>query len=491
MTSDSPTGNASTDDAAAEVASESVSDEFDLCVIGAGPAGISAAVTAAELKARVLLLDEQPMAGGQIYRQLAAVDSNVGEVLGADYLRGKVLLDRLSHSNLEHVVNACVWRVDPEGLVVFSVGPQSRTVRARHVIIATGALERPVPIPGWHLPGVMGVGAGQVLLKGQGIVPEKTVLAGSGPLLYLYASQLIRAGAPPAALLETQSGKQWVFAARHALSFLRNPQLLLKGLRLLYEIRRAKVPRYRAVSEMRVLGDDRVTGISFKFKRALTEPVVLEASTVLLHQGVVPNVQISRSLRLEHQWNPMQQCFLPVTDELCFTSQANISITGDGGGIIGADGAENAGELAALGALGRLNLVNATDTDQRVRGLQRRLARVRKSRAFLEALYQTPGAMLVPDDDVVVCRCERVSAGTVRQAVNAGCVGPNQAKAFHRCGMGPCQGRYCGLTVTTIIADATGQSESDTGYYSIRSPLKPISLEELASLDTGQHEPVH
>lgn len=470
------------------MSSEVVKESYDIVVIGAGPAGISAALTAFDSGARVLLLDEQPVAGGQIYRQLRSADSSLGQVLGEEYLAGKELLNRFHNAGLERIHSACVWRIDPEGQVVFSVDGQASSVTTRHLIVATGALERAVPVPGWHLHGVMGVGAGQVLLKGQGMIPEKTVLAGSGPLLYLYACQLIRAGAPPLALLETQTISDWRRAAPHSLAFMANPKLVFKGLRFLREIRRAKVPRYRSVRALNILGKNRVEGISFRTNR---ESVSIAASTVLLHQGVIPNTQITRSLRVEHVWNHLQKCFQPVTDSLGFTSHPKVSLAGDGGGIIGAEAAETSGELAALGALRRLNLIVGTTLDKRVKKLQHYLNRTRRSRMFLDSLYSIPNSMMVPSDDVVVCRCERVLASTVKQAVQNGCVGPNQAKAFHRCGMGPCQGRYCGLTVTSMIANATSQSASETGYYTIRPPLKPISLGELGSLDSGPHEPAH
>ena len=115
--------------------------------------------------------------------------------------------------------------------------------------------------------------------------------------------------------------------------------------------------------------------------------------------------------------------------------------------------------------------------------LRRALARELAARPFLDAAYPPYGAALRPADNTVICRCEEVTAGDIRSYAKLGCIGPNQTKAFGRAGMGPCQGRYCGLTVTALLADANGQSPDETGYYRIRPPLKPVTLGELAAMD--------
>ena len=101
-------------------------------------------------------------------------------------------------------------------------------------------------------------------------------------------------------------------------------------------------------------------------------------------------------------------------------------------------------------------------------------------RPFLDSLYRPRDENRVPKDEVIVCRCEEVTAGELRSFVKLGCLGPNQAKSFGRCGMGPCQGRLCGLTVTEVIADARSVPPETIGYYRIRPPIKPLTLGELA-----------
>ena len=138
--------------------------------------------------------------------------------------------------------------------------------------------------------------------------------------------------------------------------------------------------------------------------------------------------------------------------------------------------------LAALAASHALGNIDEARRDAMAAGHRRALARASASRPFLDALFAPPPAFRVPAADTIVCRCEEVNAGEVRDAVRLGCPGPNQLKAFVRCGMGPCQGRLCGATVVELIADARGVHPRDVGYFRLRFPIKPLTLGELATL---------
>ena len=453
--------------------------EVDIIILGAGPAGMAAARTAAEGGAKVLLIDEQTSPGGQIYRSILNVPNERAAILGPDYGQGRPLAKALDHSNISVNYAATVWRVDEDGSVTFSVDGQARQAKGRHLIIATGALERPIPVPGWTLPGVMTAGAAQILLKSSGIVPERAVLTGSGPLLYLIACQLITAGFPPALLVETQSRGNFFKALKYLPGALRAWPYLAKGRDMLRQINAAGVPRYTGAKDIVISGDGCVAGIAFT---AGGRRYGIDCETVLLHSGVVPNTQITRSLRLDHDWHDLQLCFHPSTDDWGVTSNPIVSVAGDGAGIGGAVAAGLGGELAALGALKVLGKIDAQARDVKAAPLRAAQSRETAIRPFLDTLYRPADDLRTPADDVVICRCEEVTAGDVRRYAKLGCTGPNQAKAFGRSGMGPCQGRFCGLTVTELLAEVNGLPPSDVGYYHIRSPLKPISLGELASL---------
>ncbi|MDX1607482.1 MAG: (2Fe-2S)-binding protein, partial [Candidatus Competibacterales bacterium] len=414
----------------------------DLAIVGAGPAGLAAAATAVGLGLDTVLLDEQPGPGGQIYRAIDHSPLADPDRLGPDYRHGRTLVEALPDT--DYRPETTVWTVETAvpgpG---FEIGTLYRGrvdfLQARRLLLASGAQERPVPVPGWTLPGVMGAGAGQILLKAAATVPSgRTVLTGSGPLLYLLAVQYIDAGVPPVALLDTTPRAHYLAALPRLPMALAAPGLLLKGLALLRRIRRASVPHIGGVSGLRALGADRLEAVEYR-RGGRTEN--LAADLLLLHQGVVPGVQITRALHCEHDWDPDQRCWRPRLDAWGNSSRDGLMVAGDGGGIGGARAAEHLGRLAALEAACRLGRIDPDRRDREAGPEHRALRRQLRVRPFLDRLYRPADAFCNPPDETVICRCEEITAGELRRVVDLGCPGPNQAKSFSRCGMGPCQGR--------------------------------------------------
>ncbi|MEM9682133.1 MAG: FAD-dependent oxidoreductase [Pseudomonadota bacterium] len=461
----------------------------DVAIIGAGPAGLAAALEAVSHGLGVVLLDEQPEPGGQIYRNVstnAAKSDELKRILGADYLHGAALASEFAAAvdagKIDYRTDATVWQVDPAPAIHMSRGGAAQSLSVARVIVATGAMERPVPIPGWTLPGVMGAGAAQIMMKTAQAVPDgPVVLAGAGPLLLLVAQQLIDAGAMVAAVLETTRKTDYWSALPALPAALRGHTALRKGIAMRRRIREAGVPIHSGVRGLVAVGDDRVTAIRYRQGQATGE---IAATTLLLHEGVVPNLQITRQIGCEHVWNEEQRCWRPALDDWGNTSLKGFAVAGDGGGIAGADAAVPAGRIAGLEAAFRLGNLSETDRDTLAAPLRRSIAKHIAIRPLLDALFRPNEDILVPPDaETIVCRCEEVTAGAIRDAVELGATGPNQMKSYLRCGMGPCQGRFCGLTVSNIIAAERGVSVDETGYYRIRPPIKPVTLGELAAAD--------
>ncbi|MDB5810823.1 MAG: opine oxidase subunit, partial [Betaproteobacteria bacterium] len=199
-----------------------MSTAIDLLIVGAGPAGLAAATTSAALGLRTVVVDEQAEPGGQIYRSIESVSARRPahlKLLGADYAAGLELVKRFRASGADYLPLTTVWQIDSERNVFTRSNGRAARVTAKRILVATGAMERPVPVPGWTLPGVMTCGAAQTLLKASGAVPEgRCVLAGAGPLLFLAAVQLVRAGVKPAAVIETAHTEY--SALRHLAGFL-------------------------------------------------------------------------------------------------------------------------------------------------------------------------------------------------------------------------------------------------------------------------------
>ena len=460
--------------------------EADLIVIGAGPAGMAGARQAAEAGLSVLLLDEQPRAGGQIYREVERAAGPRGDILGKDYTEGLELTAALDHAAITHVSGATVWQIEDGSRVAYSRDGRGAEVAGRRLLLATGALERPMPLPGWTLPGVMTAGAAQILLKQSGLIAARAVLAGSGPLLYLVAAQMVRAGTPPLALVETQARGDLMRALPHLAGALRGWRYLVKGMGLLAVLRRAGVRRYAGATGLAVEGGTRAEALAF---RAGGRDHRINCDTVLLHHGVVPNTQAARSIDLPHRWDDRQQCFRPDCNGWGRTPAETVFIAGDGAGIGGAKAAALAGRLAALEIACDLGALTAAARDTAARPLRAGLARELAARPFIDTAYPPYAGALAPEDATIICRCEEVTAGDIRRYATLGCLGPNQAKAFGRAGMGPCQGRYCGLTVTGILAAAHGQSPDATGHYRIRPPIKPVTLGEIAAMAETEETP--
>lgn len=449
--------------------------EHDLIIIGAGPAGMAAARAAAEGGAQVLLLDEQPRAGGQIYRNVGA-EGPSRPYLGKDYANGVQLVEALDMPDIKTEFGAIVWRIEAGPRVVWSRDGASHVCAARHVLLAGGAQERPVPFPGWTLPGVMPAGAAQILMKSAGLLPRDAVLAGSGPLLYLIAAQMIDAGAPPQALVETQTPGMMLSASKYLPQALLSARTLLKGLGLIRKIKAAGVARHtRACRFSATASEDGTITFAFTAKaraHRLTTPLLLT------HQGVVPSTHISRAAGVTHDWNDAQQAFRPRVDGWGRTDVPGIHIAGDGAGIGGAEAAEAAGRLAACDILHQLGRYSENARDQKAAADRAMRTRAMAIRPFLDAAYPPLPEFLAPEGDTVVCRCEEITAAAIRQSLDEGANGPRQVKTATRAGMGPCQGRMCDLTVRGILTTCGTPPATPRA----RSPIKPVKLGELAAL---------
>jgi thioredoxin reductase/bacterioferritin-associated ferredoxin len=452
-------------------------DGYDVAVIGAGPAGMAAAALAAQAGLTTLLLDENAGPGGQVWRAITSTPVKAKRLLGEDYWAGAHLVEEVRGSGAEIVQGATVWSLDRHLEIGVSVGGGSRFISAKRVIIATGALERPFPIPGWTLPGVMTAGAAQTMLKSSGLVPDgKTVIAGQGPLFWLLAAQILRMGGRIELALDTTGHGSYLHALPHAAAFLASPYFL-KGLAMMREVRR-KVRVVSGVTKIVASGQDQVESVTYE---ASGRSVTVPADLLLLHQGVVPNVNLAMSAGVKHRWDEVQLCWLPILDVNGASNVEGISIAGDGAGIGGVLTAAQRGRIAARAAVEVLKPEAAARVAS-MTSLRAALTKAERGRAFLDVLFQPPKQFRVPEGDTIVCRCEEVTAKDILDAVAIGATGPNQLKAYRRTGMGPCQGRLCGLTVTELMAEARGKTPEEIGYYRLRAPVKPITLSELAAL---------
>jgi NADPH-dependent 2,4-dienoyl-CoA reductase/sulfur reductase-like enzyme len=454
----------------------------DVLVVGAGPAGMAATVFLRRAGLSVVVVDDQPAPGGQIWRSLEArLAMPAAATLGPDYAAGAALVEEFRASGADYRPSTQLWQLEKGWRGYASGDGTSRVIEADTVLLATGAQERPSPFPGWTLPGVMTVGAAQILLKSSEQVPTDPVwIAGSGPLPLLYAIQLLSVGGRLAGFLDTSPAQNRTAALRHLPRTAAGWKDIAKGLGWISRLRRSGARYVRNVASIEAEGGERLTGIRYTTRDGARHAAA--ASVLLIHEGVVPAIHATLALGCGHDWNDAQLCLEPRRNALFETDQPGLFVAGDGGRIAGAAAAIPSGEIAAIGIATRLGRLDEEQSEREASAARRRLASRLAARPFLDALFRPRAAMFAPPDDTVVCRCEEVTAAQIRAAAGIGSPGVNQVKAFTRAGMGPCQGRQCGYAVSHIVAAAQGTPVADIGFFNIRSPLKPITIRELAAL---------
>ena len=440
-----------------------------IVIVGAGPAGIAAAATLAAHGCRPLLLDEARQPGGQVYRRpTAPVRSDPAAMLGAQihgYRRTHVAFERFA-DRIDYQSETLVWNV---------AGGRVHTVRGTQVgrheydalILATGATDRLYPVEGWTLPGVFSLGAAQVLLKDQGcLVGGTTAFCGSSPLLYLAALQYARAGGRVAAVVDTSGPRGKLVAGPLMLT---GANLLARGLTWMAALRRLGVPIHHGATLCRIEGGpDGVRALVF---RARGGELSVAADAVALGFGLRAETQLAELAGARLRFDPVQRQFLPETDAdgRC---GGTLYAAGDGSAIGGAEAAEGSGALAALAVL--------ADHGRRVdlRRLRARVRRLRRLQSALALAFPVPDWARAAPDRTILCRCENISVGEVRRVLRAA-LAPgdvNRAKALTRCGMGRCQGRYCGLALAELMAAETGRPLAELGWLRVQAPVKPLPI---------------
>ncbi len=462
-------------------------DHYQLVIIGAGPAGLAAATVVADHGVEVALLDEQPAPGGQIFRAIEAAPDERAEKLGPEYRRGEKLVAAFRNSSARYFPDTRVWSLSADKEIGLIHQQKAHMITAQQVLVANGAFERPVPFPGWTLPGVMNAGAGQILFKGSGIVPsDGVVLAGSGPLLLLLAWQYLRAGVRVKAVLDTISRANYIKALPKLPSALLVHHHITQGLRYQQTLRLAGVELHNGIRDLQAHGAESLESISYRHKGSNH---TLETDSLMIHFGIIPNIHLSQAAGCDHAWHKRQQCWRPELDKWGGSSIEGILIAGDGGGIGGARTAEHAGRIAGFRILHNLGILDQHDIKLEAAQDRKWMKADLRIRPFLEKLFRIPESMLrVPHDDTIVCRCEEVTAGDIRLAIADGHTDSNQVKFYTRCGMGPCQGRQCSQAVAHIVADQTSIPLQQSTQFRIRPPLKPLTLGQLASLYPDETE---
>lgn len=455
--------------------------EWDAIVIGTGPAGLAFAATAADLGLDVLAIDEQSTPGGQIYRNIEHQTPQSIKLLGPDYEHGLSLVKEFRASRAAYLPNATVWKIETDGRLCYATKGESTQIRAKRIIIAIGAMERPVPFPGWTLPGVMGVGAVDTLFKNWGMVPEGPVtMVGSGPLMLSVAIHLSELGVEISHFLETQPAFASFKSLPHLPKALVKPSYLLKGSGMLMKAGRVSKYRKRHITGYAAEGNGMVEKFSFKTG---SSKETIDTRSLLVHEGIIPRSEFARLLNLEHLWEPVQRYWYPKVDTFGRTSEKNIYIAGDNNYIHGAIAAEKKGVLTAIDIAADLRKLSDLEKQKISTPVIKALNREKSVRPFIDAVYRPRPNLYATDDQTVICRCEEVTVEQIKLAIMQGMTTPEMVKSITRCGMGPCQSRMCSAALAEIVAKETGQMLQEIKPVSIRPPVRNLPIGQLTRLD--------
>ncbi|WP_332117464.1 FAD-dependent oxidoreductase [Azorhizobium caulinodans] len=451
----------------------------DVIILGAGPAGANAALAAAESGLRVALFDQQPEAGGQVWR---APLPGLSMPSSPELSSGDALRARLAASAVECRLGRTVWSVGSH-FRVDAVGPDGNEhVEAPRLIAATGAHERVVPFPGWTLPGVIGLAAATVLLKSHGALPgQRVVIAGCGPLLVAVAAGVLKGGGTIAAIADLAGPSDWLRALPALAS---QPRLLARGAGWALKIGGARVPVLFRHGVRAAEGDDALSRVSLAPVDAegafIAGPErVMEADALCVGHGLVPGAEVPRLFRVAQAFDRQRGGFVPKLDAEGRTSLNGLYACGDGVGLRGALVAEAAGRLAGLacahdaGALTAATFASVSAPAREAIGQARAF-----SDAMADMMALRPAQVAAIPPETTVCRCEDVTRADIESAYADGARDMNQLKQFTRCGMGPCQGRFCGDVAAEILAAKVGSRE-EVGTFTARPPLRPVALADL------------
>ena len=461
--------------------------QAELIIIGSGPAGLTAAIEAAKAGARVTVLDENAQPGGQIYRQVnRGFRVTAPDELGHDYERGQELLAefRAVADRVEYLDDALVWAISPERELAFLRHGQSRSLWYRQLIVAVGAYDRPVPFPGWTLPGVYTAGGAQRLVKTQRVLPgERILLAGTGPLQLALANQIVDAGGKVEAIVEAGNIDKWLSLARSAWG---QWSLIADAWRYWSGVRKAGIPLWREHILLEARGEGRVEEAVVARVDQDWRPIpgttrTLAVDAVCVGYGFVPSVELTRLARCEHRYDPRLGGWVPVRGETMATSVPHVYAVGDCSGVAGSFVAMEEGRIAGLAAAGALGYLSAEEARKRMEPSRHRLVGLTRLRETLDEIsLPRPGLYELATDDTIVCRCEEITLGEIKAALHDGITDMNEVKRMTRMGMGSCQGRMCAPALQEIIAREHGLVPAEIGPLNPRPPIKPVPIVAMA-----------
>jgi len=461
-----------------------------LVIIGGGPAGMAAAIEAARAGLSATIIDEAPRLGGQIYRQIPEeFRVKDGRALGKVFVRGERLRTEFANfsKRIEVHCGTSVLGVWGGREILTTSQDGSRMIRAEQLILATGAYERPVPFPGWTLPGVMTAGGAQTLVKTMRIRPgHRALVAGTGPLLLVVANQLQESGVEVVGVLE--AGRP-CWSPRALAKVWGDWGLLRDAWDYWRGLRRAGIPLRFHQTVFEAHGRDELEAVTYgpldpeSWRPLRDQSQKIEVDLLVVGFGLVPNTELTTLAGCHHEYVHHVGGWIPVRNGRMETSVPSVFAVGDGAGVAGALVAVEEGRIAGITAAEHAEAIRPDEADRRRAPSLARLRSLARVRALLDEISRIrPGLSELATPQTLACRCEEVSIAEVNAAVQAGMRDLQAIKLLTRLGMGPCQGRNCGPSMAMHVARALECAPGDAGRINPRPPVKPVTLGALARM---------
>jgi len=464
---------------------------FELAIIGSGPAGMEAAISATENGVNTVIIDHFPKAGGQYFMQLPEKFSSLAET--ETEIKGRHLIKKFLSQKVTQIQGALIWGIfkdeNEEDWLIGLFGPSvPKFVRAKKIILANGAYDTPVAFPGWTLPGVITCGAALIFLKSQRFAPgTKAIVSGTGPLLLSVGAHLIEAGVEVLAICESNQILPKGFL--HGLTMFSHLHRVKEGAKYFSTILKNRVSYKTGWSVKEVKGQNRVEEVSITKLDRNGRPIpgkqiTHKADLVISGYSLTPNTGLARMIGCEFKYQANKGGWIPHRNERMQSSIPEIYIIGDGASIGGAENAQLEGKIAGIDVAFQTGHLNQEIAQRKISDLQPQLKNQKRFGVLYSDLFTPkPGLISLANDETILCRCEEVTFGEVKKAVEMGAKTIGEVKMLTRAGMGNCQGRMCEHSISNAIVEALS-SEFDNremiGFNSIRPPLHPLPAIYLA-----------
>lgn len=464
---------------------------INFLVIGAGPAGMAAAVEIAARGEKVTVLDDAAGPGGPVFRHDAKKFKD-NRIPGKEKLRGKKWIDDFNAfpELIDVIYAATVLGLWKNNEVLYSSKGHSGILHPKQIIIACGATERPMPFPGWTLPGVLTAGGVKTFMNTMHVRPGiRAIVSGTGPMLLNVANRIHESGVEVIAVLEAGNPE---FYTPEFLETWKETEFAKDIISDTEELKQNGIPLLLNHSIFEAQGQIEVTGISYgpldpvDWKPLKEQAEFDDADLVVLGYGFIPDTSLSALATCDHKYVDGIGWSV-VRDEYMQTSIPGIFSVGDCAEIGGMIISENEGRIAGIKALENIGIISKNEADESLKKLFFDKISFEKYRELLnQNMAVRKGLLELMNDETLVCRCEEVNLGSLKNALEKGARDLQAVKLYSRLGMGPCQGRNCSASAGMFMCHNHQISPVEIGRINLRPPIRSVTLGALAGMNNKE-----